>query len=205
MDIIIDVEQGPQTDTYRRLLDARQSLGYAEDGLYSLRHEPRTTEAAYDSAYASIACWTDRVRALQAQNDAEMEAWFAMVNQPNPEPETITIDGDTYTVVALNIDVPGDVTHRQTRRQAGESFGETVARLLAKALIEGVRLLARDDSPWFYVQSSTGPHKLYRINPETMHCPCEASGLCKHLVLLATHLEQVDRLSFLYDHRNQVA
>ena len=200
---LIDPETGPMTSTYRDLIDARQSLEYAEDAVRNLRYEPRATPAMYDSLYQSIATWTDRVRRLQAQSDAEFDAWYAMANEPTGEPETVTINGEAFAVVALNIDCPGDVTHRDVeRRQRGETFGDTIARLLAKATIEGLQLPPPPgDDPYFYCRSSANPSTLYRINPETLHCTCPASGLCKHLAMVSVLTEQIDRLSALYRHR----
>ena len=102
--------------------------------------------------------------------------------------DTIVIADRTFAALTVAVDVPGDVTHRDTRPVAGESDRERVTRLAARAVIEGVRLYGNPASPILYATSSTG-RTLYRIDPEARTCSCRAQGMCKHLALYLVAVE----------------
>ena len=98
--------------------------------------------------------------------------------------DTIVIADRTFAALPVAVDVPGDVTHRDTRPVAGETDRERIHRLAARAVIEGVQLFVHPSQPTVYATSGTR-HTLYAINPTTLVCSCPATSICKHAALLA--------------------
>ena len=107
---------------------------------------------------------------------------------------TIVIADRTFAALPVAVDVPGDVTHRDTRPVAGETDRERVTRLAARAVIEGVQLFAHPSQPTVYATSGTR-HTLYAIDPVALTCSCPATGICKHLSLYVVSQGIVARLA----------
>jgi len=108
--------------------------------------------------------------------------------------DTIVIADRTFAALPVAVDVPGDVTHRDTRPVAGETDRERVTRLAARAVIEGVQLFAHPSQPTIYATSGTR-HTLYALNPAALTCSCPATGICKHIAIFALSQGLVARLA----------
>lgn len=179
--------------TLDRIFETQHRLEDARTALQQIEHDPRATTVMMDAAYQTVATLVDRLGDLNNQWDAEVAAWQAEVAREEV-PASISVAGQTFVAIAIPFDVPGDVTHRDTRPVAGESAQDRVIRLAVRAVIDGVRLYRNPAAPIVYA-TSAARSTLYGIDPAALRCSCAAQGMCKHLALYGLATGTADRLT----------
>lgn len=180
--------------TLERVFEAERDLKQARFGLEQVLALPNATEAMRDWAYQTVATLVDKIAALNAQWDAEVAAWQAEMAGEETPADAVTLADVTFVALPVVVDVPSDITFRDTRPVKGETDRDRVTRLAARAVIEGIRIYANPASPFCYATSSDGRH-LYQIAPEAMKCSCRAEGVCKHIALYAVASGVAHRLA----------